>query len=109
MKPTKKINGVSELTPEQEDMRMQVVDLELKARYWKAQFEIRNYTLENERIQPEYNAFLEAQQKKNEELQAEFKRQYEELQKNQNISVEPDKTTVYDENDTLPLNVDSIP
>lgn len=39
-------------------MRMQVVDLELKARFWKAQYEIRHYTLESERLGPQYDAFL---------------------------------------------------
>ena len=46
------------LTPEQEAMRLQVIDLELKARYWKAQYEIRNFTLESEKLQPEYDEFL---------------------------------------------------
>ena len=48
------------LTPDQEAMRLQVVDLELKARYWKAQHGIRFYTLESEKLQDNYNAFLEA-------------------------------------------------
>ena len=46
------------LTSEQEAMRLQVVDLELKARYWKSQFEIRNYTLASEELQPKYDEFL---------------------------------------------------
>lgn len=31
-----KENGVNKLTNEQESMRMQVVEMEMKARYWKA-------------------------------------------------------------------------
>lgn len=46
------------LTPEQEQMRLQVVDLELKARYWKAQYDIRHYTLESEKLQESYDTFL---------------------------------------------------
>lgn len=46
------------LTPEQEAMRLQVVDLELKARYWKAQHDIRHFTLASEALQPQYDEFL---------------------------------------------------
>lgn len=47
-------NGATSLTPEQEDRRMELVDLEMKARYWKAQFEIRDYTLKLADIEPAY-------------------------------------------------------
>ncbi len=50
---------VTELTPEQEAVRMQVVDLELKARFWKANYELRHYTLESEKINGEYEEFLQ--------------------------------------------------
>lgn len=57
---SKKINN-GQLNSEQENMRLQVIDLELKARYWKAQFEIRHYTLQAESIQPEYDKYMEEQ------------------------------------------------
>jgi hypothetical protein len=53
-------NGVTKLTEEQERMRMDVVDLELKARYWKAQYEIRDYTLKLADIEPLYLAHIKA-------------------------------------------------
>ena len=71
----KKTNGVNSLTPDQENMRMQVVDLELKARYWKAQFEIRHFTLEAEKIQPDYDLYLEDQKAKQEEMMKKFQEQ----------------------------------
>lgn len=60
MKKTDKKDNI--LTPEQEAMRLQVVDLELKARYWKAQYDIRHYTLESEKLQPDYDAFIQKSQ-----------------------------------------------
>lgn len=74
----------NKLTPDQEAMRMQVVDLELKARYWKAQHDIRHYTLEAERIQPAYEEYLTIQKAKQEKAQQELedmvKRMNEEAQ-----------------------------
>lgn len=66
---------MSKLTDEQEKMRMQVVDLELKARYWKAQFEIRHFTLEAEKIQPLYEEYLAAEKAKQEEMMKKFQEQ----------------------------------
>ena len=76
-----KTNGVNQLTPDQETMRMQVVDLELKARYWKAQYEIRHYTLQAEREQPDYDAYLEDQKAKQEEMMKQFQEQLASLNK----------------------------
>ena len=73
MSKAKTVNGVQNiLTPSQEQMRSEVVDLELKARYWKAQYDIRHYTLQAEEIQAPYNAYLEEQRKLNEELQKKY-------------------------------------
>ena len=55
------------LTPAQEEMRKQVVDLELKARYWKAQYDIRHFTLESEALQEKYDAYIEETRKAGEE------------------------------------------
>jgi len=50
--------GVAKLPDAQEQMRLQVVELELRARYWKAQWEVRYYTLEAEKVQPEYDKWM---------------------------------------------------
>lgn len=69
----KKVPGAqSILTDQQEEQRKEIVDLELKARYWKAQFEIRYYTLEAEKVQPEYEKYLEAQRKLQQEQMEKF-------------------------------------
>lgn len=44
-------------------------DIQIKAAYWKAQFEIRDYTLKAEAIQPSYDEYLEKEKQRNEELQ----------------------------------------
>ncbi len=69
---TENKTGINQLTPEQEQMRMQVVDLEMKARYWKAQFEIRNYTLESEKLQKPYDEFLLKTKEAQDKAYAEF-------------------------------------
>ena len=74
----KKTNGVPQLNNQMEEMRMQVVDLELKARYWKAQYEVRQYTLLAEEIQPKYEEYMEAQKKIAEEARAAFIKEMEE-------------------------------
>jgi predicted ribosome quality control (RQC) complex YloA/Tae2 family protein len=75
-KTNKTANGnMNILTQDQEQMRMQVVDLELKARYWEAQWKIRFYTLESEKMQPEYNEFLEREKEKQEAALKRFQEQ----------------------------------
>lgn len=66
MKPS--ANGTTNLTEESERMRLEVVDLELKARYWKAQHDIRFYTLAAEKIQPEYDKYVEIARAKQEQM-----------------------------------------
>lgn len=47
-------------------MRDQVQEVELQARYWKAQWESKYYTLEDSKLKPEYDAyFLEVQKAAN--------------------------------------------
>lgn len=57
------------MTPEQkvakqrvEFMREQVIELELQARYWKAQWETKFYTLEDSKVKDEYNDFIKKTQ-----------------------------------------------
>lgn len=61
--------------------REQVEELEIKARFWEAQWRIRHYTLEAEKLQPEYNKFLEAEQKKTDEAMKRFQEQIEAMNK----------------------------
>lgn len=65
---------------ERKNLEQQVEDLELKARYWKAQLEIRQFTLEAEKLQPDYDLYMEEQRKKNEELRAKYEEAMKELQ-----------------------------
>lgn len=89
----KKKNGAAQLPDAAERMRLEVVELELRARYWKAQYEIREYTLKSEEIQPKYDEWMAAQKVKNEEAQARFEESLKELQKNgANIQVDGQPT-----------------
>lgn len=70
----KETNGVKALREDLEQMRMGVVELELKARYWKATHDIRFYTLESEKLKEAYDEHvqksLEAERRAFEELQS---------------------------------------
>jgi hypothetical protein len=61
----------------QQEMRSQVIDLELKARYWKAQYELRYYTLKSNEVEPEYSAYIKKQAEENARLQEEYIKQME--------------------------------
>jgi hypothetical protein len=74
-------NGVSKLSNAQEEMRMQVIDLELKARYWKAQHDIRFYTLEAEKLQPVYDEYLSEQARLRDEAIADLEKTISEANK----------------------------
>lgn len=77
-----KVNGNPNiLSKEQEQQRLQIVDLELKARYWEAQWKIRFYTLEAEKLQPDYDAYIADQQVKQQEMIKRFQEQIEEMNK----------------------------
>lgn len=77
-----KVNGNQNiLNKEQEQQRLQIVDLELKARYWEAQWKIRFYTLEAEKLQPEYDTYILEQQEKQKEMIKRFQEQIEEMNK----------------------------
>jgi len=75
-----KANGaVSKMTEEQEMMRLQVIDLELKARYWKAQHDIRYFTLAAEGLQEEYEKYLQDQEAKRNEAMNNLQKELERL------------------------------
>lgn len=63
-----KKNGVNELEQGLEQMRMTVVEYELKARYWKAQADIREYTLKYDAMEEQYNEYVSKRQQNLEEL-----------------------------------------
>lgn len=74
-------NGIlNPLSDQQEQMRLAVVELELKARYWKAMYDIRHYTLEAEKLQSDYDTHVEIQRKKEEELRQQMQEQLKKLQ-----------------------------
>jgi hypothetical protein len=54
-----------------EQMRSTVIEDELRARYWKAKWETKYYQLEDSKISPEYEQFLQEEQAKLEKMQAE--------------------------------------
>lgn len=60
-----------------EQRKLQVQDAELKARYWKASFEIMDYSIKYEVMLPEYNLHLERMK----EQEAERAKQFEEAMK----------------------------
>ena len=75
-----KTNGaVSKMTEEQEMMRIQVIDLELKARYWKAQHDIRYFTLAAEGLHEEYEKYLQEQEVKRNEAMEKLQKELEKL------------------------------
>lgn len=77
-----KKEGLVKRSKEQEEMRSQVSDLEMKARYWKAQYDIRHYTLESEKLQPEYNTWLEDSKKAQEQAMATLMAEIEKAKEN---------------------------
>lgn len=66
-------------SPQTKEYKNEIVDLELKARYWEAQFKIRDFSLKCEVIQPEYEAFLERDKKRQEEFQKQFEEYIQKL------------------------------
>src|SRR5688572_1794946 len=82
------------------EMKARLEDAELKARYWKAQWEVKHYTLENEKLQEPYDAWLVEQNKRNEEA---MKRFQEQMEKNKQAGIENEKVP------ELTLNEEVIP
>ena len=72
-----KKNGVNQLEEGMEQMRMTVVEMELKARYWKAQVDIREETLRYDAMEDQYNEYIEKRQKSLEALKEELQKETE--------------------------------
>jgi len=75
---TKGQPGVNKLGDELESLRMDVVSMELRARYWKASYEMRHYMLETNKIDPIYQEQLAAQIEKNKKDMEEYQRKMKE-------------------------------
>jgi hypothetical protein len=75
-------NGTNQLDAQMEQMRMQVVQLELRARYWKAQYDIKQYMLADRDLKEDYEAYMT-------ELVAEETKKLEDLK--QHIAENEDK------------------
>jgi hypothetical protein len=98
MKDNKK-NG-SDMTQE-EKKRLQVVQSELNARYWKSQFEIMDYSIKYEQMLPEYEEHLKRMKVLEEQKFAEFQKVMEDM-KAQSDSVEG--LTEEKDNDEAPVH-----
>jgi len=80
-------NGVQALAPELEEQRQTVVELELKARYWKAQFEIMDYSLRADSIESAYTELIQRQKEQAEKQREEFLEQIEKMKKTAGFEV----------------------
>lgn len=70
-----KVGGAQPLDDQTEALRLDVVNLELKSRYWRAQFELMDYTLKVDEVQGKYNDFLK---KRQEQMIADYEAQVKE-------------------------------
>jgi hypothetical protein len=96
---TQKAKGpVSKMTEEQEMMRLQVVDLELKARYWKAQHDIRYFTLAAEGLQEDYEKYLNEQETKRNEAMDKLQKELERINSEEQSRLDELKTVEEDGN-----------
>lgn len=71
------------LTDEQLALRNQVLEMELKARYWKAQFETKYYTLESSKLDETYTKFLQDQREREIKAYEEYQAKMREVQEKQ--------------------------
>lgn len=53
--------------------RNTVLELELNARYWKAQYELKHYTIEENKLRQAYNDIIQAKQSLLEKIDSEVK------------------------------------
>lgn len=62
--------------------------LELKARFWKAQFEIRHYTLQAENLQKPYDEYVAIQREKNEKAMKEYQEMLAKISESEKAKVD---------------------
>jgi|SRR5688572_17694433 len=77
-----------EVARQHELMRERVIGVELQARFWKAQYDVRLYTLEAEKLQPAYLEYLKEQQKVTDELNKQYEDNLEKLKANPELTIE---------------------
>lgn len=73
---------------EYENQLQDVRTLELKARFWKAQWEIRHYTLAAETLQKDYDDYVAAQRIKNEEALKQYQEMLNKISEEEKAKVE---------------------
>jgi hypothetical protein len=56
-------------------VKQDLEEVETKARYWKAEYEIRHYTLEAEKLEEEYNEWMKKKAEQRAQLQKDFEAQ----------------------------------
>lgn len=93
-----KTNGVSKLKDEVEEARQQVIEQELSARSWRAMYEKMYYSLEVEKLEPEYNGWQTRMQQKMDDKRSQLLSQIEEKVKEANpepsASAEEEQTKI---------------
>lgn len=82
-----------------EQMRLQVVELELKARYWKAQYEIRHYSLQYDKIQPEYEVYLQKEVEARKEAMEKLRQQ---IEATKGLEIKDDQGNSVNVNEAIP-------
>lgn len=72
------------LTPQQEAMRLEVLDRELRSRFAKANWEIMHYSLEGEKLQEDYKGFIDRERARQDENKAQYEKFIASLQEEAN-------------------------
>lgn len=83
----KKNGNENLLTKQQEEMRLTVIEMEMKARYWKSHFEVKYYTIENTKLDEEYLRVIEEQKKKQGEQFEQFQEQLDKMRETEGVEV----------------------
>ncbi len=92
---------------EYNDQLQDVRQLELKARFWKAQFEIRYFTLEAEKLQVPYDEYVALQREKNEKAMKEYQEMLAKISEDEKAKAENTTPHVVTEED-LRLNPEMV-
>lgn len=75
-------------------MRDEVLELELKARFWKANFEIKEYSIKNREISEKYDEFVRLEQEAYAKAMQDFETQYKDESEKVPTAESPIITTV---------------
>lgn len=78
--------------------RNTVLELELNARYWKAQYELKHYTIEENKLREAYNDIIQAKQSLLEKIDEEVKAiEEEQVMENGLVENQTERVTELDE------------